>query len=157
MQRLLSTLIVFSMIVTATVSAEATPRTRTEYVVTETNPFTNGVQSTQRFTDRDAANRQYAIVSRAHWVQWRFIGINEPLRFRRFNSSASAQIFINDDGPSKSGKLGIAILTNETRTVATRAKITPVTVPVTGSGNGGSGGRTDVGEVIGTIIGIIDR
>jgi hypothetical protein len=82
---------------------------------------------------------------------------NEPLRFRRFNSSFAAQSFIDSDGPSKSGKLGFAILTNETRNVATKVKATTVTVPVTGGGNGGGNGGPDVGEVIDRIIGIIGR
>lgn len=156
MTRLLSLLTMFTLVFAATIPAEATPRTRSEYVVTENHPVTNGTVSTRRFTDRNAANQHYAAVSKAHWVKWRFVGINEPLRFRRFDSSFAAQRFIDNDGPSKSGALGIAILTNETRNVPAKVKLTEVKVPVTGGGNGG-GGRPDVVDVIDTIIGIIDR
>ncbi len=161
MQRLLTILAVFGLISATTLSAQATPRpkTRTEYVVTEYNPFTKGTVSTTRYSDKRQADRQHALRSKAHWVKWRFAGINEPLRFKRFNSSFEAQRFIDTDGPSKTGKLGFAILTNETRNVASRVSITAVTVPVTGGGNGGGGsGRNgEVVEIIDTIIGIIDR
>ncbi len=147
---------VFALAAVAASPAQATPRTRVEYVVTETNPFTGGVVSTTRHSDKAAADRQYAALSKAHWVKWRFVGINEPLRFRRFGSSFAAQRFIETDGPSKTGKLGFAILTNETRNVATKVRLTTVRVPVNGGGNGGG----DAGRVIDTIdriIGIIGR
>ena len=80
MQRLLTVLAVFGIMAATTLSADATPRkkTRTEYVVTEHHPFTGGVVSTKRYTDRAAADRQSAALSKAHWVKWRFVGINEP-------------------------------------------------------------------------------
>jgi len=157
MQRLLTILAIFGLISASTLSAQATPRqrTRTEYVVTEYNPFTGGKVSTARFFDRAQADRQYDSLSKAHWVKWRFVGINEPLRFQRFKSSFEAQYFINHDGPSKSGKLGFAILTNETRVVPTRVRIAAFTVPVNGGGNNG-GGQVGSGEVIDTIGRIID-
>jgi hypothetical protein len=156
MPRLLTLLAVFGLVSAATLSAEATPRkrTRTEYVVTEYNPFTGGVVSSTRFADKGSADRHSAGLSRAHWVKWRFVGINEPLRFQRFSSSFQAQRFIDIDGPSKTGKLGFAILTNETRNVATRVRVTSVEVPVNG------GGEVNPGEVIDAIdriIGIIGR
>jgi len=159
MTRLLSFLTVFPLVVAATVPAQATPKpkTRTEYVISETNPFTGGAESTKRFTDRNAANAYYARVSKAHWVFWRFVGINEPARFRRFESSYVAQRFIDNDGPTKSGKLGVALLTNETRNVPTKVKLTAVVVPITDGGSGGGNGRPDVGQVIDRLIGIIDR
>jgi hypothetical protein len=156
MTRLLSILTVLSLVLGAALPAHATPRTRVEYVVTEVNPFTKGIERTQRFTDKGTADRAYASLSRAHWVKWRFAGINEPLRFRRFASSAAAQQFIDTDGPSKTGKLGFAILTNETRNVATKVSMKPVVVPVTGGGPR----PTNPDRVIDTIdriIGIIDR
>lgn len=158
MQRLLTLLAVFGLVWATTLSAEATPRkrTRTEYVVTEYNPLTGGVVTTARFRDKAAADRQQAALSKVHWVKWRFVGINEPLRFRRFGSSFAAQRFIDTDGPSRTGKLGFAILTNETRVVRTRVAQTAVKVPVNGGGNGGGGGP-NAGEVIDRIIGIIGR
>jgi hypothetical protein len=158
MQRLLPLLTVFSLVFAASGPAHATtPRTRTEYVVKEINPVTNGAVRTERFADRNAANQFYATLSKAHWVKWRFAGINEPLRFRRFSSSFLAQRFIDDNGPSKSGALGIAVLTNETRNVPTKVTLTTVTVPVTGPGNGRGNPGPDVVEVIDRIIGIIGR
>ena len=166
MQRLLTILAVFGLVSATTLSAQATPRpkTRTEYVVTEYNPLTRGKVSTNRFSDKSQANRQYDMSSKVHWVKWRFVGINEPLRSRRFKSSFEAQDFINDGGPAKSGKFGIAILTDETRIVASRVTMTSVTVPVDGGGNGGgggggggNGGNGEVIDVIDRIIGIIGR
>ncbi len=160
MTRLLITLAVFATISAATLTAQATPKqkTRLQYVVTESNPFTGGVVSTTRYFDRADADRHHAALSKAHWVQWKFFGINEPLRFKRFKSSFEAQRFIASDGPSKTGKLGFAILTNDTRNVATRVTIRTVTVPVSGGGSGGGGGNGNAGEVIDAIdkiIGII--
>lgn len=162
MQRLAALLTVSTLLVAAATPVQATsPRTRTEYVVTERNPITGGVQSIRRFTDRNAANNYYSLAARAHWVQWKFMGINEPLRFRRFNSAAAAQTFIQNDGPSKTGKLGFALLTNDTRAVASKVSFTSQVVPVTGGGNGGGNGngnnQPDVGQIIDRIIGIIDR
>lgn len=159
MQRLLTIIAAMGLVSATTLSVQATPRTRTEYVVTETNPFTRGTVSTTRYLDKAQADRQHALRSKAHWVQWRFEGINEPLRFKRFNSSFEAQRFIDSDGPSKTGKFGFAILTGETRNVASRVTIKAITVPVTGGGNGGGGqgGNGEVVEIIDRIIGIIDR
>jgi hypothetical protein len=155
MSRLLTVLAVFGLVLVATLAAEATPKkkTRTEYVVVETNPITGGVVSTTRFPNKSAADRQFAARRKAHWVKWRYAGINEPLRFKRFNSSFEAQRFIDTDGPSKSGKFGFAILTNETRNVPTRVKLTAVAVPVSGGGN--RGGDVDPDKVIGAIDRII--
>jgi hypothetical protein len=116
------------------------------------------VISTKRYTARNQATQQLDSLKAAHWVQWRFMGINEPLRFQRFKSAGEAQHFINTDGPSKSGKLGIALLTDETKML--RSNVTPreMVVPVTGGGNGGGNGNQ--GQVIDTIdriIGIIGR
>jgi hypothetical protein len=160
MTRLLPILTVFSLAFAFAAPVQATPRakTRTEYVVTETHPFTGGTVSTTRFANREAANQHYALVSRAHWVQWRFVGINEPLRYRRFTTPFAAQGFIDTDGPSRSGKLGFAILTNETRNVASRVSLTTVNVPVTGGGRGGGNGNgREVIDTIDRIIGIIGR
>jgi hypothetical protein len=158
MQRLLTLLVVFGLVSATALPAQATPRqkTRLEYVVTEINPVTGGVVSTTRHASKAAADQQYAALSRAHWVKWRFEGINEPLRFRRFKSSFQAQAFIDANGPSKSGALGFAILTKETRNVPTRMKMTTVKVPVSGGGNGG-GNASEVIDTIDRIIGIIDR
>ena len=156
MTRLLSLVTVLSLVLGTALPAHATPKTRVEYVVTEVNPFTKGIERTQRFTDKGAADRAYAIMSRAHWVKWRFAGVNEPLRFRRFASSAAAQNFIETDGPSKTGKLGFAILTNETRNVATKVSMQQAVVPVTG-GRPGPTGPNEVIDTIDRIIGIIDR
>ncbi len=160
MPRVLTILAVFGLISATTLTAQATPKkkTRLEYVVTEVNPFTGGVVSTTRYNNKAAADRQHAALRKAHWVQWKFFGINEPLRFRRFSSSLAAQNFINTDGPSKTGKLGFAILTNDTRNVATRVRLTTVAVPVNGGGNGGGNGNAgEVIDAIDRIIGIIDR
>jgi hypothetical protein len=159
MYRLLITLAVFGLVSATSLSSQATPRNRTrvEYIVTEYNPMTGGKVSTNRYYDRTSADRQYDSLSKAHWVKWRFVGINEPLRFRRFRSSYEAQNFINNDGPSKSGKLGFAILTNQTRIVPTKVTLTTVNVPVNGGGPG-NGGNVDAGQVVGVIdkiIGII--
>jgi len=158
MTRLLSILPVLSLAFAAALPAEANarPKTRVEYVVTEINPFTKGVERTRRFNTKEAADREYATLSRAHWVKWRFAGINEPLRFRRFDSSYTAQNFINSDGPSKTGKFGFAILTNETKNVAAKVSLTAVTVPVTGGGRRPTG-PDEVIDTIDRIIGIIDR
>jgi hypothetical protein len=99
-------------------------RPETVYVVTEYNPITGGVYSTRRFTKQSDAYNQRDAIARVHWVKWRFAGINEPLRSRRFANGAAAQNFINTDGPSKTGAAGFAILTNETRAVPTRVTIT---------------------------------
>ena len=156
MNRLLPIVAVLALTANFASLAQATPRTRVEYIVTETNPFTGGVQSATRFTDKASADRHFATLGKVRWVKWRFAGINEPLKFRRFVSSAAAQNFIETDGPSKTGKLGFAILTNETRNVAGKVKLTSETVPVTGGGNGG-GRPVEVIDVIDRIIGVIDR
>jgi hypothetical protein len=96
-----------------------------EYIVTEYNPFTKGVYDTpRRFTDEAEANENYDALRNAHWVQWRFAGINEPLRWRRFSSSTAARRFIDTDGPSKTGALGFAILTDETKVVPGDVRLT---------------------------------
>ena len=100
------------------------PQPQVEYVVQEYNPITGGLYQTYRFRNRSQAYAMRDNLARAHWVKWRFVGINEPIRYRRFSSSTMAQNFINNDGPSKSGKLGFAILTNETRAVPTRVRMT---------------------------------
>lgn len=99
------------------------PQPRVEYVVSEYNPITGGVYRTQRFATRSQANLYRDSLARAHWVKWRFVGINEPIRFQRFNSVTAAQHFIANDGPSKSGKLGFALLENKTRAVPTRTTL----------------------------------
>lgn len=159
MTRLLITLALFATISATTLTAQATPKqkTRREYIVTEFNPVTKGTVSTTRFADKAAADRHYAGLSKAHWVQWRFHGINEPLRFRRFKSSFEAQRFINSDGPSRSGKLGFAILTNETSNVPTRVTFRTVTVPVSGGGSGGGGGNGNGNGNAGEVIDAIDK
>jgi hypothetical protein len=163
MQRFATLLTVLALLCFAAAPVQATgPRqkTRTEYVVTERNPFTGGLQNSRRFLDRDAANLFYAKVAQGHWVKWRFIGINEPLRYRRFSTAAEAQNFITTDGPSKTGKLGFALLTNETSAVAARVSYTTQVVSVNGGGAGGgngNGNQPDVGGIIDRIIGIIDR
>lgn len=161
MSRLLAILAAVALVSATTVTAQATPRpkTRLEYMVTEINPMTGGVVTTKRFSSKSDADQVYGALSRTHWVKWRFVGINEPLRYRRFKSSFEAQRFINTDGPSKSGKLGFAILTNETRVVAGKVTLTTVRVPVSG-GDAGGGRGADPGEVIDAIdriIGIIGR
>ena len=162
MLRLLTTLTVLGLTAATALPANATPRekTRTEYVVTETHPSTRGVISTTRYTNREEALRQEGTLRQAHWVQWRFMGINEPLRFQRFKTAGEAQNFINNEGPSKSGKLGVALLTNETRMLRAHVRLLERSVPVTGGGNGRPGGNGGAGEVIDTIdriIGIIGR
>jgi hypothetical protein len=161
MTRLLPLLVAFALVSATTLTAAATPRQRTrlEYVVTETHPFTGGIVVMKRYDNKEEAGRVYRLLSLTHWVKWRFVGINEPLRYQRFKSSIEAQRFINSDGPSKSGKLGFAILTNETGVVAGRVTLTTERVPVPGGGGGGGGG-TNPGEVIDAIdriIGIIGR
>jgi hypothetical protein len=159
MQRLLTLLAVFGLVSAMTLSAEATPRnrTRTEYAVTEYNPFTGGVVTTARFRDKADADRHQAALNKVHWVKWRFAGINEPLRFRRFGTSFAAQRFIDTDGPSKTGKLGFAFLTNETGIVASRVTQTAVAVPISGGGDRGGGDAGEVIDAIDRIIGIIGR
>jgi hypothetical protein len=131
---------------------------KTEYVVTEYNPITGGVFNTYRYPDANAANRRADLLRRVHWVKWRFVGINEPLRSRRFDNSTAAQQFIDSNGPSRSGALGIGILTNETRAVPATVVVRQERVPVTnpppaprprpnpGRGIGG------IGKIIGGII-----
>jgi hypothetical protein len=160
MTRLLPLVAALGLVSTFTLTAEATPRTRTEYVVTELHPATNGVVSTARYTNRADALRRYDMLTKVHWVQWKFIGINEPMRYRRFATVGLAQAFINDDGPSKSGKLGIALLTGDTKILKGRVTFSQVQVPVTGGGDGGRVGGGNAGEVIDAIdriIGIIGR
>ena len=157
MQRLLTMLAVFGLVSATTISAEATPRTRTEYVVTETHPVTKGVISTKRFANRAEAVRQLDSAKLVHWVQWRFLGVNEPMRYQRFKSAGEAQNFINTDGPSKSGRLGVAVLTNETKLLRAQVSLTEVKVPVTGGGNGGNGNAGEVIDTIDRIIGIIGQ
>jgi hypothetical protein len=94
-----------------------------EYVVTEFNPITGGVYRTRTFSRQADANAYKDSVSRVHWVQWRFVGINEPLRSRRFSSSTAAQRFIDTDGPSRSGAAGFAILTHETSIEPARVRV----------------------------------
>ncbi len=101
------------------------PQPTYTYTVTEYNPFTGGVIGTPRtFSNRNSAEAYRSSIARVHWVKWRFVGINEPLRWQRFGSSTSAQNFVRNDGPSRSGKLGFAILTHETRVVAGRVSLT---------------------------------
>lgn len=161
MQRLLTLLAFSGFVSAATLSAEATPpKNRREYIVTETHPATRGAISTKRFANQSQALQHADALRAAHWVQWRFMGINEPLRFQRFKSAGEAQKFINNDGPSKSGKLGIALLTDETKMLRSRVLLSEVVVPVTGGGGNGSGGNGGAGEVIDVIdriIGVIDR
>ncbi len=159
MTRLLSIIAVFGLVSATTLTAEATPRrTRIEYVVTESHPRTGGVISTRRYANRDQATQQHDALRSAHWVQWRFMGINEPMRYQRFKTAGEAQNFINTDGPSKTGKLGIALLTDETKMLRSNVTLREIVVPVTGGGNGGGNGNQ--GQVIDTIdriIGIIGR
>jgi hypothetical protein len=161
MTRLLTLVAALGLVSTFTLTAEATPRkrTRTEYVVTERHPGTGGVVSTSRYTSRNEAVRYYDALGRAHWVQWKFMGINEPMRYRRFSSHSAAQTFINTDGPSKTGKLGFALLTNDTKILKSRVSFTQVEVPVSGGGGGGNGGGnpSEVIDVIEGVIGIIGR
>jgi hypothetical protein len=93
------------------------------YVVSEYNPVTGGVYGTRTFNRQADAYAYRDQLARAHWVKWRFVGVNEPIRYRRFSSSSAAQRFIDTDGPSKTGKLGFALLTNETRAVSTRVSM----------------------------------
>ncbi len=153
MTRLLTLVAALGLASSFTLTAEATPRTRTEYVVTERHPATGGVVLTNRFSSRTEAVRYYDSLGRAHWVQWKFMGINEPMRYRRFSSHAAAQTFINTDGPSKTGKLGFALLTNDTKILKSRVSFSQVEVPV----SGGGGNPGEVIDVIEGIIGIIDR
>jgi hypothetical protein len=157
MTRLLTLVAALGLVSTFTLTAQATPRTRTEYVVAEVHPATKGAVSTTRYRNRADAVRHYDSLKKAHWVQWKFLGINEPMRYRRFTSAAQAQAFINNDGPSKSGKLGIALLTNDTKILKSRVSFSQVEVPVSGGGNGGGGNAGEVIDVIEGIIGIIDR
>jgi hypothetical protein len=99
---------------------EPRPRPNVEYVVKEFNPITGGLYNTKTFAKQSDANAYRDTVARVHWVKWRFAGINEPLRSRRFANSRAAQQFIDSDGPSKTGKAGFAILTNETGAVPAR-------------------------------------
>jgi hypothetical protein len=99
------------------------PNPNLVYVVTEYNPITGGVYNSQSFNNRSDAYAYRDAVARVHWVKWRFVGINEPLRSRRFQTSFAAQRFIDSDGPSRSAALGVAILTGETRVVPTRVNI----------------------------------
>lgn len=99
---------------------EPRPRPTVEYVVKEFNPITGGLYSTKVFAKESDANSYRDSVARVHWVKWRFAGINEPLRSRRFANSRTAQNFVDTDGPSKTGKAGFAILTDETRVVPAR-------------------------------------
>lgn len=159
MQRLLTLLAVFGLVSATTVLAQATPpKTRAEYVVTETHPATKGVISKKRYANRAQALQQHDALQSAHWVQWRFMGINEPMRYQRFKTAGEAQRFINSDGPSKSGRLGVALLTNETKMLRAKVTLAEAVVPVTGGGNGG--GTRNPDEVIDTIdriIGIIGQ
>ena len=99
---------------------EPRPRPTVEYVVKEFNPITGGLYSTKVFAKQSDANAYRDSVARVHWVKWRFAGINEPLRSRRFANSRTAQNFVDSDGPSKTGKAGFAILTDETRVIPAR-------------------------------------
>jgi hypothetical protein len=155
MTRLRTLVATFGLVTMFTVTAEATPRTRTEYVVTESHPATKGIVSTTRYTNRADAVRHYDSQKKVHWVQWKFIGINEPMRYKRFATVGQAQAFINNDGPSKSGKLGVALLTNDTKVLTGRVTFTQAQVPVTGGGNGGNAG--EVIDTIDRIIGIIGQ
>lgn len=99
------------------------PQPKYVYVVSEYNPITGGLYRSRTFDRQRDAYAYRDQLARAHWVKWRFMGINEPIRYRRFSSSTSAQRFIETDGPSKTGKLGFALLTKETRAVPTRVSI----------------------------------
>ena len=99
------------------------PNPNLVYVVTEYNPITGGVYNTQSFNNRSDAYVYRDAMARIHWVKWRFVGINEPLRSRRFQTSVAAQRFIDSNGPSRSGAAGFALLTGETRVVPTRVNI----------------------------------
>jgi hypothetical protein len=96
-----------------------------EYVVQEYNPINGSLVATYRFRDRSQANAMQDRLARAAWVQWRFVGVNQPLKFRRFSSGSAAQNFILAKGPQKSGKLGWAVLKKgDTRVLATRVRMT---------------------------------
>jgi hypothetical protein len=162
MPRLLSLLAICGLLSATTLTADATPRknTRTEYVVTEVHPATGGRISTARFPTRAQAVQHYDILKTGHWVQWKYVGINEPMRYQRFKTASLAQMFIDNDGPSRSGRLGIALLTGDTKILKARVSFTQVEVPVSGGGNGGGNRGGNPGEVIDAIdriIGIIGR
>jgi hypothetical protein len=131
MPRLLALLVVCGLVSATTLTAEATPRkkTRTEYIVTEVHPGTGGRISTARFPTRAAALQHHDILKTGHWVQWKYVGINEPMRYQRFKTAGLAQAFIDNDGPSRSGRLGIALLTGDTKILPAKVSFTQVEVP----------------------------
>ncbi|MGH7390224.1 MAG: hypothetical protein ACREM3_12320 [Candidatus Rokuibacteriota bacterium] len=112
------------------------PKVAVKHVVTERNPFSGGVESTREFAEADRAvfTRECAERRKVHWVSWRYAGINEPLRSRRFATRAAAQRFVDDRGPQKMGTVpALTVLGEAAAVVAARVACDTVELPAPGA------------------------
>jgi len=108
------------------------PEQRLRFLVSESNPFTGGLERQAEFQheQRDAYTKACDAYRKVHWVKWRYAGISEPLRTQRFASRPAAQRFVDDKGPAKKGAIpGFAILSEPATLVA--AKVTCREIPIT--------------------------
>lgn len=110
----------------------APPRAAVKYVVTERNPFSNGIESVREFAaaDHDAFTRECTKRGKVHWVSWRYAGINEPQHSRRFATRQAAQTFIDTRGPQNQGAVpALTILGQAAAIVAARVACATVERP----------------------------
>lgn len=110
----------------------AAPPVAVKYVVTERNPFSGGVESAREFAQADhSAFTRYCLERRkTHWVSWRYVGINEPLRSRRFPTREAAQRFIDDRGPQNLGAVpALTALGQAAAIVAARVACDTIALP----------------------------
>ena len=113
------------------------PEPRYRFEAVEKNPFTGGVERKRDFAHESRAAYEQACTSfrKVHWVKWRYFGINEPLRSKRFATRAQAQAFIDRNGPAEVAAVkGIAILSEAATLVAARVECRAIELPVAQSG-----------------------
>jgi hypothetical protein len=107
------------------------PPAAIKYVVTERNLFSGGVE-TREFAqaDQPAFTRHCMELRKAHWVSWRYVGIYEPLRSRRFPTRQAAQRFIDDRGPQNLGAVpAFTVLGEAAAIVAARVACDTIVLP----------------------------
>lgn len=108
------------------------PPAAVKYVVTERNPFSGGVETAREFAQADhpAFTRYCMELRKTHWVSWRYVGINEPLRSRRFPTRQAAQRFIDDRGPQNLGAVpALTALGEAAAIVAARVACDTIVLP----------------------------
>ncbi|MBE9032672.1 hypothetical protein IQ266_23325 [filamentous cyanobacterium LEGE 11480] len=71
------------------------------YVVTVQNPVTRKVETRTRPLTTTTANRTYRSYRRTHYAIFRYAGINETTRTKRFSTQRAAQRYLDTNGPCR--------------------------------------------------------